>query len=63
VARRGAHGLIAFMRGAVKNSLSSAEIIADLAELGLAKSKAAVVDAVFAKYRNQLLQVTVLSFV
>jgi hypothetical protein len=44
------------MRGALKNSLSSAEILSDLAELGLSKERSSMVEQVFAKHKPQLLQ-------
>ncbi len=56
VARRGAHGLIALMRGSLKNNLTSGEMLSDLAELGLNKTRSALVEAVFSKHRAQLLQ-------
>jgi hypothetical protein len=58
-ARRYAHGLIAAVRGALKNNLSDTELRSDLEELGLSKQRAAAVGAVVAESRPQLVAAAV----
>lgn len=58
-ARRYAHGLIAVVRGVLKNNLSDAELRGDLEELGLSKERAAAVAQVVAESRPQLVAAAV----
>ena len=58
-ARRYAHGLIAVVRGTLKNGLSDAELQSDLEELGLSRERAAAVGAAVNASRPQLVSAAV----